>query len=153
MCVESRNGGKGEGTTQGTDAHIHIGVSPFHSYHNFSHNQERDREGRGGAGGKGRGGARKREKGSSVRDSGGVRLFAVVSAKEFELRVARVVSDVHARAEKLYFRRWQGHVVCRNSVSREIVTFRCTCPDVTVRVFARGGGVKRDHRDRYSSMW
>ena len=46
-------GGKGEGTTQGTDAHIHIGVSPFHSYHNFSHNQERDRGREGGCGGGG----------------------------------------------------------------------------------------------------
>ena len=55
VCVESRNGGKGEGTTQGTDAHIHIGVSPFHSYHNFSHNQERDRGREGGCGERGGG--------------------------------------------------------------------------------------------------
>ena len=57
-------GGKGEGTTQGTDAHIHIGVSPFHSYHNFSHNQERDRGREGGCGG----GGGERRRGAAFRE-------------------------------------------------------------------------------------
>ena len=68
---------------------------------------------------------REREKGR-ILVCGGVRPFAVESAKEFELRMARVVNGVNARAEKLYFRRRQGQIICRNSASGEIVRFRCT---------------------------
>ena len=68
---------------------------------------------------------REREKGR-ILVCGDARHFAVESAKEFELRIARVVNGVNARAEKLYFRRRQGHIICRNSVSGEIVRFRCT---------------------------